>query len=185
MYEGGFVGDKMNGFVREGEGSEFGVDRKSALYVGEWKNGLRDGEGNELNENEEVIRRGRWINGDYYDSLVKRYEDGYGNDLSEFDVDCLRGIERLEIGNDCFINTNGFVTDGLNELKSVSFGKNSFKIGCRTDICCCVIMNCDQLSGLYCGEESFYIYETLELKNLPSLIFIQQDKRSRFRVIED
>ena len=63
VYVGGFVGDMKNGFVREGEGSEFGIDGKSALYVGEWKNGLRHGEGEELNENEEVIRRGRWIKG--------------------------------------------------------------------------------------------------------------------------
>ena len=87
VYEGGFEGDMMKGFVREGEGKEYGIDGKSALYVGgwkngkrdgygsefkgysalyvgEWKNGLRDGKGRELNENEEVIRSGKWIKGE-------------------------------------------------------------------------------------------------------------------------
>ena len=119
VYEGGFEGDMMKGFVREGEGKEYGDDGKSALYVGgwkngkregygsefkdcfpvyigEWKNGLRDGAGKELNENEEVIRRGIWNKGTY-EGLIKRFEDGYGNDLSVFDIDCLKGIERVEI----------------------------------------------------------------------------------------
>ena len=116
---GGFEGDMMNGLVREGEGKEYGIDGKSGLYVGEWKNGLRegygsefkgyspvyigewknglrDGIGEEYDENEEVVRSGKWIKGEY---SVMRYEDGYGNDLSVFDIDCLKGIERLEIGD--------------------------------------------------------------------------------------
>ena len=110
VYEGGFEGDMMKGFVREGEGCEFGIDGESALYVGgwkngkregygsefkgysaayigEWKNGLRHGAGKELNENGEVIRSGRWN------------KDGIESVLSEFDIDCLKGVERLEIGD--------------------------------------------------------------------------------------
>ena len=121
VYEGGFEGDMMKGFVREGRGKEFGIDGKRVLYVGEWKNGLRDGYGSEikgycpvyigewknglrhgtgreLNENGTVLRKGRWIEGVYEDA-IKRFEDGYGNDLSVFDIDCLKGIERLEIGD--------------------------------------------------------------------------------------
>ena len=98
VYEGGFEGDMMKGFVREGRGKEFGIDGKRVLYVGEWKNGKRDGTGRELNENGTVLRKGRWIEGVYEDA-IKRFEDGYGNDLSVFDIDCLKGIERLEIGD--------------------------------------------------------------------------------------
>ena len=97
VYEGGFEGDMMKGFVREGEGKEYGNDGKSALYVGgwknglregygsefkdcfpvyigEWKNGRRDGTGKELNENEEVVRSGKWIGGKF-DGNIKRFED--------------------------------------------------------------------------------------------------------------
>jgi len=198
VYEGRFEGDMMKGFVREGKGKEFGVNGKSALYVGgwkngkregygsefkdcfpvyigEWKNGLRDGAGKELNENEEVIRRGIWNKGTY-EGLIKRFEDGYGNDLSVFDVDCLKGIERVEIGNDYFEKVNRFVIDGLNELKSMKIGKNSFNF---YDTRCgskCVIMNCDQLSEIHIEDWSFYWYESFECKNLPSLISIQLDK---------
>ena len=199
VYEGGFEGDMMKGFVREGEGKEYGNDGKSALYVGgwknglregygsefkgyspvyigEWKNGMRDGKGKELNENEEVIRSGKWIKGEY-EGATKRFEDGYGNDLSGFDVDCLKGIGRLKIGNDCFKKVNRFVIDGLNELKSIIIGKYSFRLNFYYSrfLSSCVIMNCDQLNEIQIGYESFYRYESFELKNLPSLISIQLD----------
>jgi len=106
----------------------------------------------------------------------KRFEDGYGNDLSGFDVDCLKGIERVEIGNGCFKKVNRFVIDGLNELKSVNIGKNSFKLNEENRYgSSCLIMNCDQLNEIHIGENSFYWYESFELKNLPSLISIQLD----------
>ena len=196
VYEGGFEGDMMKGFVREGKGKEYGSDGKSVLYVGgwknglrngygsefcghnpvyigEWKNGIRDGKGKELNENEEVIRSGRWMGGEY----VKRFENGYGNDLRLFDIECLKGIERVEIGNDCFKKVNRLVIDGLNELKSVIIRKNSFlpPNGNNRKGSKCVIMNCDQLSEIHIGKHSFHWYESFECKNLPSLISIQLD----------
>ena len=59
------------------------------------------------------------LNIDCINSRIKRFEDGYGNDLSVFDVDCLKGIERLEIEDVCFKEVNRFVIDGLNELKNL------------------------------------------------------------------
>ena len=66
--------------------------------------------------------------------------------------------------------------DGLNELKSVNIGWNSFKLN-KENRCGskCLIMNCDQLSDINIGYRSFYWYESFELKNLPSLISIQLD----------
>ena len=197
IYEGGFEGDMMKGFVREGEGTEYRIDGKSALYVGgwkngkrdgygsefkdcfpvyigEWKNGMRDGMGEALNENGEVVRRGKWEEGEY--GAIKRYKDGYGTYITEFDVGYLKGIARLEIGKNCFGEMTTFVFDGLNELKTVIIGKESFHLetynryGSK-----CVIMNCDQLSEINIGDHSFWRYESLELKNLPSLISIQMD----------
>ena len=195
VYEGGFEGDMMKGFVREGRGKEFGIDGKRVLYVGEWKKGLRDGYGSEikgycpvyigewknglrhgtgreLNENGTVMRKGRWIEGVYEDA-IKRFEDGYGNDLSVFDIDCLKGIERLEIGNDCLKKVTLFVIDRLNELKSMKIGEKSFSVdkengkGSK-----CLIMNCDQLKHIHIERGSFMYYESFESKNLPSLISI-------------
>ena len=196
VYEGGFEGDMMKGFVREGEGCEFGIDGESALYYGGWKNGLRDGygsefkglnpvyigewkngmkhgSGEELNENEEVVRRGKWIEGEY--DGIKRFKSDYGSDLDIFDSDCLKGIEKLEIENDCFLRVNEFVLDGLNELKSVIIGQNCFKLNDKNRRSKCVIMNCNQLCQVQIGCSSFWSYQSFELKNLPSLVSIQLD----------
>ena len=128
-----------------------------------------------MNENGELIRRGKWIDGTY-EGVIKRFEDGYGNDLSVFDIDCLKGIERVEIEEDYFIKMKRFVIDGLNELKSIIIGKNSFYLDIKLrEGSKCLIMNCDQLSEVQTGERSFYWYESFELKNLPSLISIQLD----------
>ena len=113
---------------------------------------------------------------EYLNSTTKLFERHYGNDLNVFDTDCLKGIERVIIGDDCFVKVNRFVIDGLNELKSVIIGDRSFvldknnRIGSK-----CLIMNCDQLSDIHCGCFSFMYYESFECKNLRSLISIQLD----------
>ena len=219
VYEGRYEGNIKRGFVRNGEGTQYGDDGKSVLYagewkngkregygseynesnpvyiggwknglrhgkgseyngsnpiyIGEWKNGRRDGTGKELNENEEVVRSGKWIGGKF-DGNIKRFEDGYTDDSSVFDIDCLNGITRLEIGNDCFVKVTQFVIDGLNELKSISIGWKSFELDESTGKGSkCVIMNCDQLSEINIGDQSFLYYESFELKNLACLISIR------------
>ena len=91
----------------------------------------------------------------------------------------LLSLKRIEIGCDCFMKVTRFVIDGLNELKSVSVGKDSFYLDENNRKgSSCVIMNCDQLNEIHFGKESFYYYESFELKNLPSLISIQLDRYS-------
>ena len=91
-----------------------------------------------------------------------------------FDVDCLKGVERLMIGGDCFEKVNRFVIDGLNELKSISVGKRSFYLDDNNRIgISFVIMSCDQLNEIHFGERSFHWYESFVLKSLPSLISLQ------------
>ncbi|KNB41264.1 hypothetical protein JH06_5580 [Blastocystis sp. subtype 4] len=88
----------------------------------------------------------------------------------------LISLKQIEIGNDCFKNVNRFETDGLNELKSLVIGKNSFCLDwVNREGSKCLIMNCDQLSDTHVGENSFKYYESLELKTLPSLMSIEMD----------
>ena len=177
VYEGGWKGDMKRGYVREGKGREYEGDGKKALYYGEWKNGLRDGEGEEYNDNREVVRRGIWIEGEY--DMTKRFDNEYGNDLSVFDISCIKGVTRLVIGDDCFEKVNEFVIDGLNELKSVKIEKKSFYLSKDTRKGSkCLIMNCDGLREVEIGYQSFFNYEVLELKNLPSLHSIQMGCRA-------
>ena len=94
-----------------------------------------------------------------------------------FDVDCLKGVNRLKIGKECFTKVTRFVINGLNELKSVSIGKKSFSLDDYVNKMggSCVIMNCVQLNEIHFGNGSFYWYESFELKNLSSLISFQFD----------
>ena len=195
VYQGGCEGSIENGFYREGKGTEYENDGERAVYygewkngkregqgsefkqlnpvyIGEWKNGLRDGIGEEYDENNELVRSGRWIEGEYG---VLRYADNYGNNLSSFDG-WLYEIERIEIGNDCFIELCQWILDGLNKLRSVRIGRSSFFLNKMIrEGSKCVIMNCDQLREIIIGEKSFNWYESIELKNLPSLQSIQFD----------
>ena len=170
VYEGGFEGDMMKGFVREGKGKEYGDDGNEFLYSTGYLNGTKDGKGRSLKSDISAIN---YVHVD----PIKRFADGYGTDLSVFSCDCLKGIQKLEIGDGCFMNVNRFVIDGLNELKSVSIGMKSFyhdwgfvKKGSK-----CAIMNCNKLIEIYIGSWSINLYESFELKNLLSLISIQLD----------
>ena len=90
-----------------------------------------------------------------------------------FDISCIKGVNRLVIGDDCFENVNEFVIDGLNELESVKIGEKSFSLSeDRRKGSKCLIMNCDRLREVEIGD-SFFWYEVFELKNLPSLHSIQ------------
>ena len=85
----------------------------------------------------------------------------------------------MEIGNDCFKKVNRFVIDGLNDLKSIIIGNNSFELSEEIrEGSKCLIMNCDQLNEIHFRYESFHGYESFELKNLPSLISIQWDSNT-------
>ena len=89
----------------------------------------------------------------------------------------MKGVERLEIGDNCFDEVKQFVIDGLNELKSMTIGYMSFSLDFKNWIGSkCLIMNCDKLREIHFGEDSFYWYKSFECKNLPSLISIQLDR---------
>ena len=55
MYEGDFVNDKY-----EGKGK--GIWENGEYYIGQWKNGLRNGKGTLYNKNGDIIQKGNWIN---------------------------------------------------------------------------------------------------------------------------
>ena len=66
--------------------------------------------------------------------------------------------------------------DGLNELKTLIIGERSFELNeTNKNGSECVIMNCDQLCSILIKKASFWWYERIELKCLPSIISIQLD----------
>ena len=102
------------------------------------------------------------------------------NDLHHtmFDFSRFSVIESIEIGNDCFGLVQTFKIDGLNRLKTIKIGRNSFtqeKNSYGTDKSKSFhILNCESLESIVIGEFSFNDFGgEFELKNLPQLQSIQ------------
>ena len=99
-------------------------------------------------------------------------------DYTIFDFSRFSIVESIEIGNDCFGSVKTFQIDGLNRLKTIKIGNNSFtqtKNSYGDDKSRSFhILNCESLESIQIGEYSFSDYAgEFELKNLPSLQSIQ------------
>ena len=102
----------------------------------------------------------------------------YGNDLKELNLNQFKWLGSIEIGDDCFGSVKIFQIDGLNRLKTIKIGINSFtqkKNGRGQDKSKSFhILNCESLESIQIGEKSFSDYAgKFELKNLPQLQSIQ------------
>ena len=99
-------------------------------------------------------------------------------DYTIFDFSRFSIVESIEIGNDCFGSVKTFKIDGLNQLKTIKIGNNSFtqkKNSYGIDASKSFhILNCESLESIEIGEWSFSDYAgEFELKNLPQLQSIQ------------
>ena len=87
-------------------------------------------------------------------------------------------VESIEIGDNCFESVKTFQIEGLNRLRSLRIGKNSFthkKNDFGNDKSKSFhILNCESLKSIQIGKYSFSDYAgKFELRNLPQLQFIQ------------
>ena len=99
-------------------------------------------------------------------------------DYTIFDFSRFTLVESIEIGNDSFESVQTFRIDGLNRLKTIKIGKNSFtqkKNGFGDDEWKSFhILNCESLESIRIGQYSFSDYAgEFELRNLPQLQSIQ------------
>ena len=99
-------------------------------------------------------------------------------DYTIFDFSRFSIVESIEIGNDCFGLVQTFKIDGLNRLKMIRIGKNSFtqtKNGDGNDTSKSFhILNCESLESIQIVDYSFSDFAgEFELKNLPQLQSIQ------------
>ena len=100
------------------------------------------------------------------------------NSYTIFDFSRFTLLESIEIGNDSFGLVSTFQIDGLNQLKTIKIGVNSFtqrKNGYGKDASKSFhILNCESLESIEIGQYSFSDFEgEFELKNLPQLQSIQ------------
>ena len=181
VYEG-----MMINWNRMGYGTSYNENGKKE-YEGYWCNDLRCGYGKSFDNEGNVIFEGNWFNG----NRIEYEYDGDGNDLNiqvkrlklndncilnDFDISLFLNLEELIIGNNCFENVNLFNIDGLNHLKCIKIGKNSFtKTKYKNDSSRSFsILNCIELESIEIGESSFRDYGGgFELFNLPKLSTIK------------
>ena len=100
------------------------------------------------------------------------------NDLNALDLNRFEWLRSIEIGDDCFESVKTFQIDGLNRLKTIKIGINSFtqkknRVG-NDESKSFHILNCESLESIQIGEYSFIDFGgEFELKNLPQLQSIQ------------
>ena len=95
-----------------------------------------------------------------------------------FDFSRFTLVESIEIGDDCFESVQTFQIEGLNRLKTLKIGNNSFtyqKNGGGFDSSKSFhILNCESLESIQIGRYCFSDFAgEFELKNLPQLQTIQ------------
>ena len=94
-------------------------------------------------------------------------------EYTEFDFSRFASLQYLVIGDNCFGSVKTFQIDGLNQLRCIKIGKNSFtgeKSGDGNDSTKSFhILNCVELESVEIGEYSFSDYSgQFELKNFSS-----------------
>ena len=178
----------MINWKRFGYGTSY-HDNGLIEYEGYWCDDNRFGSGKVYDRSGKLVKECFWVNG--IESDIEDYE-GNGSKplnigmkhlkltdncvLDDWDVSLLYNLESIEIGDDCFRSVQTFKIDGLNRLKTIKIGNNSFtqrKYGNDASKSF-HILNCESLESIQIGEYSFSDFGgEFELKNLPQLQSIQ------------
>ena len=104
--------------------------------------------------------------------------------MISFDVSRFISLKELIIEDECFENVNEVMVNGLNELKYIQIGINSFthlksnsrwsNTLARNESRSFSVLNCGELESIEIGRYSFSDYGGgFELKNLPKLSIIK------------
>ena len=98
-------------------------------------------------------------------------------ELSVLDLSRFVNLRELKVGDECFENVKEVKLIGMNQLKSIVIGKNSFtkkKNSWGNDPNRhFYLKNCERLRELKMGRYSFSDYSVCEIENMPSLEVIE------------
>ena len=188
IYIGGFRYDEDNEtFAREGKGCL--IDERSGIATREceWKDG-KEVSGGDLIEGRYDIHEMKMGISQTKDIEILSLQvsdltisSNCCNDLNALDLNRFEWLRSIEIGDDCLGSVKTFQIDGLNRLKTIIIGMNSFtqvKGGPWSHMSNMQssfhILNCESLKSIQIGEYSFSDFAgEFELKNLPQLQSIQ------------
>ena len=161
-------------------------------YEGYWCDDNRFGIGKVYDRYGKLVRECEWYNGIECD-IDEEYEGDSSEPMNigmkhlklidkcvlvDWDVSLLYNLESIEIGDECFESIQTFQIDGLNRLKTIKIGKNSFtetkNSAGKDESKSFHILNCESLKSIQIGKYSFSDFGgDFELKNLPQLQSIQ------------
>ena len=193
----GYLIDKVSGTANRESEWENGIEKKESgidLYEGWYVKGMSESIRSVLhNENPSEIKTKPTVN-----VPAKRIEIHDSSDLSAMDLKVTelvicsnscnylndlnlnkyKWLESIEIGDDCFGSVKTIKINGLNRLKTIKIGNNSFTQVKNTygddESKSFHILNCESLESIEIGEFSFSDFAgEFELKNLPQLQSIQ------------
>ena len=202
IYVGGFRYDEDNEtFVREGIGCL--IDEKTGIATREceWRDGeevsginLNDGwyglQGRYKPRLLPDIKQTVMETRDLYDLNLQvtnlTISSNCCNDMGILDLNQFKRLRSINIGNNCFESVQTFQIDGLNQLKTIIIGIESFTcekqagwnyIKANNKSKSFHILNCESLESIEIGEFSFSDFAgDFELKTLPKLRSIQIGK---------
>ena len=107
-------------------------------------------------------------------SLIMESNACNSNNITIFNLTDYESIVLIDIGDDNLMYVNRFVINGLNHLKSLKIGMNSFTRTGDNPSRSFHILNCIELKSIEIGSFSFSDYGGgFELKNLPKLSTIK------------
>ena len=184
MYKGIMINWKRFGY-----GTSY-HDNGLIEYEGYWCDDNRFGIGKVYDRYGKLVKECLWVNGiesdlDYCGNGSEPMNIGMKHlkltdncVLIDWDVSLLLNLESIEIGNKCFKSVQTFKIDGLNRLKSIKIGNNSFTHKTKKwgdyKSKSFHILNCESLKSIQIGAYSFSDFGgEFELKNLPQLQSIQ------------
>ena len=166
-------------------------------YEGYWCDDNRFGIGKVYNRKEQLLKNCCWYNGIDSDNGIEYCGNGMeplnigikhlkltdNCVLVDWDVSWLLNLESIEICDYCYDYMKTFIIDGLNRLKTIKIGNNSFtqekKIYGNNESKSFHILNCKSLESIQIGVCSFSDFAgEFELKNLPQLHSILIDSEN-------
>ena len=179
----------MINWKRFGYGTSY-HDNGLKEYEGYWCDDNRFGSGKLYDRYGKLVKECEWINGiesdiDYegdgsepMNMGIKHMKLTDNCVLDDWNVSWLLNLESIEIGNECFGSVKTFQIDGLDRLKTIKIGINSFTQKRNSDgndsSKSFHILNCGSLESIQIGQYSFSDFAgDFELRNLPQLQSIQ------------